>query len=122
MLAPAWSRSSWLTSRGPREVCLALISPPLVSLSGEAAPEEVLCRPPREAWPLARVLNALLTKMGRAGLLAEPRRGLQAGKSGDPSSQVADSDHTLPTPYRPSLAPLILVRHPRTSSWIAAPS
>ena len=30
-LAPAWSQSSWLTSRGPREVCLALISPPLVS-------------------------------------------------------------------------------------------
>ena len=57
MLAPAWSRSSWLTSREPREVCLALISPPLASLSGEAAPEEVLHHPPHEAWPLARVLN-----------------------------------------------------------------
>ena len=69
-LAPAWSRSSWITSRGPREVCLALISPPLVSLPGEVAPEEVLCRPPHEAWLLARVLNALLMKMGRTGLLA----------------------------------------------------
>ena len=53
-LAPAWSRSSWLTSREPREVCLALISPPLASQPGEAALEEVLCHPPREAWPLAR--------------------------------------------------------------------
>ena len=89
-LAPAWSRSSWLTSREPHEICLALTSPPLVSLPGEAAPEEVLCRPPRGAWPLARVLNALLTKMGRTGLLAKPRRGPQAGKSGDPRSQNAD--------------------------------
>ena len=48
-------------------------------------------RPPRKAWPLARVLNALLIKMGRTGLLAEPRRGPQAGKSGDPRSQNADS-------------------------------
>ena len=39
----------------PREVRLALISPPLVSQPGEAAPEEVLRRPPCEAWPLARV-------------------------------------------------------------------
>ena len=42
----------------PREVCLALISPPLASQPGGAAPEEVLCRPPREAWPLVRVLDA----------------------------------------------------------------
>ena len=90
-LAPAWPRSSLLMSRGPREVYLALISVPLVSLPGEAAPEEVLCRPPREAWPLARVLNALLMKMGRTGLLAQPRRGPQAGKSGDPRFQNADS-------------------------------
>ena len=41
-----------------------MISPPLVSLLSVAAPEEVLGRPPREAWPLARVLNALLMKMG----------------------------------------------------------
>ena len=33
-LAPAWYRSSWLTSREPREVCPALISPLLVSLPG----------------------------------------------------------------------------------------
>ena len=42
----------------PREVPLALISLPLTSQPGEAAPEEVLCRPPHEAWPLARVLNS----------------------------------------------------------------
>ena len=90
-LALAWSRSSWLTSREPCEVCLALIPPPLASLPGEAAPEEVLRRPPHEAWPIARVLNALSMKMGRTGPLAEPRRGPQAGKSGDPRSQNADS-------------------------------
>ena len=42
-----------------------MISPLLVSLPGQATPEEVLRRPPREAWPLARVLDALLMKMGR---------------------------------------------------------
>ena len=68
-----------------------MISAPLVSLLGEAAPEEVLHHPPREAWPLARVLNALLMKMGHTGLLAQPRRGPQAGKSGDPRSQNTDS-------------------------------
>ena len=36
-------------------------------------------------------LGCLLVKMGRTGLLAEPRRGPQAGKSGDPHSQNADS-------------------------------
>ena len=55
MLAPAWLQSSWLASQEPHEVSLALISPPLASQPGEAAPEEVLCRPPREAWPLASV-------------------------------------------------------------------
>ena len=48
-------------------------------------------RPPCEAWPLARVLNALLMKMGLTGPLAQPRRGPQAGKSGDPYSQNAGS-------------------------------
>ena len=51
---------------------------------GEAAPEEVLRRPPREGP------ESLLVKMGRTGPLAEPRRGPQAGKSGDPRSQNAD--------------------------------
>ena len=69
---------------------LALISPPLASQPGDTAPEEVLCRLPCEAWPLARVLNALLMKMGRTGPRTEPRRGPQAGKSGDPRSQNAD--------------------------------
>src|SRR3954466_2554949 len=57
----------------------------------EAAPEEALCRPPREAWPLARVLSLVLMKMGRAGPPFEPRRRPQEGKSGDPHSQNADS-------------------------------
>ena len=79
------------TSREPHEVPLPLISPLLASQPSEVAPEEVLCRPPREAWLLARVLSALLVKMGRTGPLAEPRRGPQVGKSGDPRSQNADS-------------------------------
>ena len=33
----------------------------------------------------------MLVKMGRMGPLAEPRHGPQAGKSGDPHSQDADS-------------------------------
>ena len=56
-MAPAWPWSSWLASQEPREAPLALISPPLVSQFGEAAPEEVLHHPPREAWPLAMVLS-----------------------------------------------------------------
>ena len=67
------------------------ISPLLGSQPSEAAPEEVLCHPPHEAWPLARVLNALSMKMGRTDPLAQPRHRLQAGKSGDPHSQNADS-------------------------------
>ena len=35
-------------------------------------------------------LECLLMKMGRTGPLAEPRRGPQASKSGDPHSQDAD--------------------------------
>src|SRR3954465_8615270 len=56
-----------------------------------AAPEGALCRPPREAWPLARVLGLVLMKMGRAGPPFEPRRRSQAGKSRDPRSQNADN-------------------------------
>ena len=36
-------------------------------------------------------LECLLVKVGRTGPLVEPRRGPQAGKSGDPRSQNADS-------------------------------
>src|SRR4051812_10988462 len=50
-LAPAWLPSSWLASQKPREVSLTLISPPLASQHGGTAPEEVLRRLPREAWP-----------------------------------------------------------------------
>ena len=35
-------------------------------------------------------LESLFMKMGRTGPLAEPRRGPQASKSGDPHSQNAD--------------------------------
>ena len=86
-LAPAWPWSSWLTSREPHEVSLTLISPPLTSQPSEAAPEEVLCHPPREG------LEYLLVEMGRTRPLEEPRRGPQAGKSGDPRSQNTDSLH-----------------------------
>ena len=46
--------------------------------------------PPREAWTLARVLDALLMKMVHIGLPVKPRRGPQAGKYGDPRSQNAN--------------------------------
>ena len=51
------------TSRGS----LALISPPLASQPGEAAPEEDLRHLPRKG------LECLLMKMGRIGPLVEPR-------------------------------------------------
>ena len=38
-------------------------------------------------------LECLLMKVGRTRPLVEPRRGPQAGKSGDPRSQDADSYH-----------------------------
>ena len=76
-------------SREPREVCPALISPLLARQPGEAAPEEVLRRPPREG------LGCLLVKMGHIGPLVEPRHGPQAGKSGDPRSQNADNIHDI---------------------------
>ena len=36
-------------------------------------------------------LESLLLKLGHTGPLTEPRRGMQAGKSGHPHSQDADS-------------------------------
>ena len=36
-------------------------------------------------------LECLMVKMGTTGPLVEPRRGPQAGKSGDPRSQNTDS-------------------------------
>ena len=65
---------------------LALISPPLASQPGEAAPEEVFHRLPHEGP------KCLLVKMGRTGPLGEPRRGPQAGKSGDPRSQNTNKE------------------------------
>ena len=48
---------------------------------------------PSASWGLAprEGLECLLVKMGRTGPLAEPHRGPQAGKSGDPRSQDVDS-------------------------------
>ena len=43
-------------------------------------------------------LESLLVKMGRTGPLAEPCRGPQVGKSGDPHSQNADST-LAPAPW-----------------------
>src|SRR4051812_49973383 len=40
-------------------------------------------------------LGSVLMKMGRAGAPFEPRRRPQAGKSGDPRSQNADSGATM---------------------------
>ena len=85
MLAPAWPWSSWLTSQGPRGVPLTLISPPLVRQPGEAAPEEVLRRPPHDG------LECSLMNMDRTRPLGEPCPGPQAGKSGDPRSQNTDT-------------------------------
>ena len=49
-------------------------------------------RSPREAWTVARVLDALLMlKLGHTGPLTEPSHGLQVGKSRHPRSQDTDS-------------------------------
>ena len=40
-------------------------------------------------------LESLLVKMGRTGPLVEPRRGPQAGKSGDPHSQNTDKANCI---------------------------
>ena len=90
-LAPARLQSSWLASLEPREVSLALISPPLASQPGEAAPRGGLASSASRGLAPREGLECLLMKMGRTGPLVEPRRGPQAGKSGDPRSQNADT-------------------------------
>ena len=40
-------------------------------------------------------LGRLLVKTGHTGTRVEPRRGPQAGKSGDPRSQNADNMHVF---------------------------
>ena len=62
-----------------------MITPLLARQPVEAAPEEVLCRLPREG------LECVLVKMGRTWPLMEPRHRPQAGKSRDPHSHNADS-------------------------------
>ena len=75
-----------------------MISPLLASQLGEAAPEEVLCRPPREAWPVARVLSTLLMKMGRTGLQLSHAVGRRQASLG------------TPIPRTPTVAPVPKVR------------
>ena len=89
-LAPAWHRSSWLTSREPREVCPALISPLrepawLGYSRGGLALSASRGLDPREG------LGCLVDEDGPYGLLAWPCCGPQAVMSRDPRSQNADS-------------------------------
>ena len=58
---------------------------------GELLPSEVLAPSASRGLAPREGLESLLVKMGRTGPLAAPRRGPQAGKSGDPRSQNADS-------------------------------
>ena len=61
-----------------------MISPLLAMQPGEAAPEEVLRRPPRGAWPLARVLDALLMKMGPTASWLSHAMGRRQASLGTP--------------------------------------
>ena len=60
-------------------------------------------------------LECLLVKMGHTRLLVEPRRGPQAGKSGDPRSQDADS-----SPRAQGALILSFEAKPRGQVWSAA--
>ena len=97
-MAPAWPWSSRLTSRVPREVPFAEISPLLGSQPSEAAPEEVLASSASRGLAPREGLELLLVKPGRTGPLVEPRRGPQAGKSGYPRYQNTDKVAFLKTP------------------------
>ena len=68
-------------------------------------------------------LESLLVKTGHTGPLAEPRRGPQAGKSGDPHSQNADSYfhevcNLLSFALFPCLFEPVVVRSSRSSVFI----
>ena len=82
--------------------CLALVvmayvtgtsrGSPCLDLSAPREPSLVRLPPRRSCVVhLARVLSVLLMKMGRTRPLVDPRREPQAGKSGDPRSQNADT-------------------------------
>ena len=74
-----------------------MISPLLVSLPREAAPEEVLRRPPHEAWPLARVLDALLVKIGHTACWLSHAAGRRQESLGTPvprTPTVANTNQT----------------------------
>ena len=109
-LAPAWCRSSRLTSREPRELHPALISPLLARQPGEAAPEEVMRHPPSEAWPLARVLDALLVKMSRTACWLSHAMGRRQAGLG------------TPVPRTPTVAPGPKVRSGLASRQSQGPS
>ena len=61
-----------------------MISPLLASLPRSATPEEVLRHPPHEAWTLARVLDALLMKMGRMACWLRHAVGRRQASLGTP--------------------------------------
>ena len=58
-------------------------------------------------------LDCLLVKMGCTRPLVEPRRGPQAGKSGDPRSQNADRKQSR---TRPGQSSPLDPDHPQTST------
>ena len=55
-----------------------------MSQPDEAVPEEAPCRPPREAWTLARVLSLALMKMGRDGPPLSHAAGRRQASLGTP--------------------------------------
>ena len=107
-LAPAW-RPPGVVRHGSRHECLvifcpALISLLLVSLSGSTTPEEVLRRPPHEAWTLARVLDALLVNMSRTACSLSHAAGRR------------QASLVTPIPKTPTVAPGPKV-HSGLASW-----
>src|SRR3954469_23830732 len=69
-----------------------------MSQPDEAAPEQAPCRPPREAWPLARVLGLVLMKMGHAGPPLSHAAGRRQASLGTPVPRTP----TLPMGCTPS--------------------
>ena len=63
-----------------------------------------MCRPPREAWPLARVLDALLMKMGHTACWLSHAAGRRQASLG------------TPVPRTPTIAP-----GPKVRSCLASP-
>ena len=64
-----------------------------MSQPDEAVPEEVPRHPPREAWPLARVLGLVLMKMGRAGPPLSHAAGRRQASLGTPIPKTPTNTH-----------------------------